>query len=359
MPNAEFVMDCVQQIDLASRNVHTTRNIIPYDYLIVALGSTTDYFGVPGAAEHALPLKTVEDGVAIRNRLLSSYERAAHEADKSRRKGLLTFVVIGGGPTGIEYAGALAELVYGPMIKDYPGIDREEVSIVLIEMVDRLLGAFPARIGSYAQKRLEGMGIQVCLNSAVSSIEKGSVLLKDGKNILSETVVWTAGIRGVPEAASPGLPLVRGGRVGVLPTLQASGHDEVYVTGDLAFLQADGQPLPVVAPVAVQQGRAAARNILLHIKGKPVQPFAYKDRGAMVTIGRNAAAAYMGDMVFTGFIAWLLWLGVHIFNLIGIPNRLFVLLDWALDYFFMERTVRLILPGEDNCEKPKQPIRSR
>jgi NADH dehydrogenase len=349
--NTEFLMDCVKKVDLEAQKVYTTRSTIPYDYLIIAPGTATDFFGVPGASEHALSLKTVEEGVSIRNRLLSGFEQAAHEIDPRRRKGLLTFVVIGGGPTGIEYAGALAELVSGPMAKDYPEIGREEVSIIVVEMMDRLLGMFPEKVGNYAKRRLERMGVKVLLGTAVSKIESDAIMLKDGSRINTSTVVWTAGVRGVSEAADMGLPAGRGGLLNVRPTLQVASHDNVYAVGDIVLFEVAGKPLPMVAQVAVQQAKTAARNILRQIGGGTPETFVYRDRGAMVTIGRNAAAAYVRGMVFTGFIAWVLWLGVHIFNLIGIPNRLFVLLGWALDYFFSERTVRLILPGEDNCIK--------
>jgi NADH:ubiquinone reductase (H+-translocating) len=352
MKNVRFLMDCVNSIDPASRMVHTTRQSVPYDYLIMSFGSTTDYYGIPGAADFAFPLKTLEDGAAIRNHFLSRLERAAHEKDRARRECLLSFVIVGGGPTGVEYAGALAELVYGPVARDYPELDIKEVSITVLEGASRLLGAMPEAVGEYARKRLESMGVLVRLGATVTKIDENKVYLADGAGIPSQTVVWTAGIRGVPEAARSGLQLARGGRISVRPTLQTEEHDEIYVAGDLALFQEDGRPLPMVAPVAVQQGHAAAGNIIRQIKGEALQPFVYADRGAMVTIGRNSAAAFIGGKVFTGFTAWLLWLGVHIFNLIGIPNRVFVMFDWAMDYFFMERTVRLILPGEKNCLWP-------
>lgn len=349
LKNTQFLMDCVNRVDPASRVVHTTCQTVAYDYLIIGFGSTSDYFGIPGAADFAFPLKTLEDGAAIRNQVLSRLERAAHETDRVRRECLLSFVIVGGGPTGVEYAGALAELVFGPTSKDYPELDMKEVSITVLEALPRLLSGMPEEAGAYAKKRLESMGVRVRLGAMVSAIDANNVCLKDGICIPSQTVVWTAGIRGVPEASRSGLQPARGGRLSVKTTLQVDGYDEIYVAGDLALFQVNDHVLPAVAPVAVQQGRAAARNIIRQIAGQEPAPFVYRDRGSMVTIGRNAAVACFGGRVFTGFIAWLLWLGVHIFNLIGVPNRLFVILEWAMDYFFMERTVRLILPGEKNC----------
>jgi NADH dehydrogenase len=266
---------------------------------------------------------------------------------------LLTFVIVGGGPTGVEYAGALAELMYGPIVKDYPQIDSKEISIIILEGMPKLLGSMPEKICNYTKTRLETMGVRIRLNAKVTSIDQDQVMLQDGTSIASQTVVWTAGVKGLAAAAQWGMQLSRDGRIMVRPSLQVEGHDNIYAAGDLAAFLQEGRPLPTIAPVAVQEGRAAARNIIRQIQGLPLIPFVYKDRGAMVTIGRNAAVAYVGGRAFTGFIAWLLWLAVHIFNLIGVPNRLVVMLEWAMDYFLMERVVRLILPGEKNCIGPE------
>lgn len=352
LKNAEFLMDCVNTIDPVARTIHTTRLTLSYDYLIIGVGSTSNYYGIPGALEHTLPLKTLEDGAAIRNHFLGRLERAAYEKDRAKRLSLLTFVIVGGGPTGVEYAGALAELVYGPIVKDYPQIDTKEISIIVLEGLPKLLNNMPDTICTYTRNKLETMGIHVRVNAQVTSIDQDHVFLKDNTKIATHTVVWTAGVKGIAAASQWGMQLSRDGRIMVKPTLQTEGYDNIYVAGDLAAFLHNGKPLPTIAPVAVQEGRAAGRNIIRQIQGQPLVPFAYKDRGAMVTIGRNAAVAYIGGRSFTGFIAWLLWLAVHIFNLIGIPNRLVVMLEWAMDYFFLERVVRLILPGEKNCTRP-------
>lgn len=344
MPNARFVMAEVRSVDFAARTINPGNHTIPYDYLILSVGSVSNFFGVAGAEEHAFPLKTMEQAIELRNHILCCFERAVQEPDVERRKELLTFVIVGGGPTGVEYAGALAELICHPLVKDYPKLDFREVKMLLLEAMDSLMPAFPERLQTYAANRLRGMGVDVRLGAVVSEITPESVLLKDGTSIRTRTVAWTAGVRGEPLAANWGLPTARNGRVKVLPTLQTPDYPEVYVIGDLAHFEQDGTPLPQVAPVAIQQGTAAALNVSRQVRGEAPLPFRYNDPGTMVTIGRNAGAAQIGSYAFTGFPAWLLWLGVHIYNLIGFRNRLFVLINWAWDYFFYERAVRLILP---------------
>jgi NADH dehydrogenase len=343
-PNAAFMLAGVQGIDFAARQVQTTERAIPYDFLILAVGSTSHYFGVPGAAEHAFPLRTLEQGIALRNQILCCFERAMHETNVQRRQRLLTFVIVGGGPTGVEFAGSLIELVRGPLARDYPALDFQEVRVVLLEAADRLLSALPERLSAYAMVRLRKMGVQVMLGAKVSQVAADAVRLGADAFIPTETVVWTAGMRGATLADPWGLPTARNGQVLTLPTLQTPDHPEVYIVGDLACVEQDGHPLPMVAPVATQQGEWVARNIVRQVAGKPPLPFHYHDRGTMVTIGRNSAVTCLGGRVFTGFPAWMLWLGVHIANLIGFRNRLLVLINWAWDYLFYERAVQLILP---------------
>lgn len=343
--NVRFVMADVQGVNWNARSVKADGFAIPYDFLVLAMGSTSHFFGVPGAAEHAFPLRTMSQGIALRNHILCCFERAASEADPERRRHLLTFTVVGGGPTGVEFAGALAELVYGPLRRDYPALDFNAGRIITLEAVDSLLPGLPAKLGNYALQRLQSMGVQVRLGARVNEVARDAVHLEDGTVIPTMTVVWTAGVRGVPQVAAWDLPTTRTGQVAVLPTLQVPDHPEVYVIGDLAHVEVNGQPLPMVAPVAIQQGQAAAQNIIRQIAGEAPEPFHYRNRGTMVTIGRNAAVAEVFGRAFTGFLAWLLWLSVHLFNLIGFRNRLLVLINWAWDYLFYERTVRLILPG--------------
>lgn len=346
LPNVRFVMAEVQGLDLERRLVQTDGPALPYDALILATGSVTHFFAVPGAAEHGFPLKTLEQGIALRNHILRCYERAIYASDAAQRRRLLTFVIVGGGATGVEFAGALAELVRGPLTRDYPMLHQDGGRIVLVEATDRLLPGMPERLQGYALHRLRRMGVEVRLQAAVTSVTRDAVSLQDGTIIPAETTVWTAGVRGDPRVERWGLPTARGGRVAVLPTLQVPGHPEVYVIGDLAYFEdAAGHPLPQVAPVAIQQGVAAAQNIARQMAGQAPVPFHYKDPGSMATIGRNAAVVRLGRWTFTGFPAWVLWLGVHLIRLIGFRNRLLVLINWVWDYFLYERAIRLILPA--------------
>ena len=343
--NVDFLLADVKKIDFAARTLETTVSTVPYDFLILAAGSTTHFFGVAGAADHAFTLKTLDDGIRLRNHILCGFERAAKDPDAQSRRRRLTYTIVGGGPTGVEYAGALAELLRGPLQRDFPKLDFHDARVLLIEGAERLLLSLPARLGRYALHRLQSMGVEVRLKTVVDRVEAGEVHLKDGASIATETTIWTAGVRGEPAATAWGLPTDGGGRVPVEPTLEVLGLPGVYVIGDLAHSEEKGATLPMVAPVATQQGTTAARNIQRHEAGKPPLAFHYRDRGMMATIGRNAAVAHIGGLAFTGFVAWLAWLGVHLIKLIGFRNRLFVLMNWAWDYFLFERMVRLILPA--------------
>jgi NADH dehydrogenase len=343
--NVRFLMNEVSGIDLAAKHVKTGDTVFPYDFLILAVGSSAHFFGVKGAAEHAFPLKTLGQAIAIRNQVLFRFERALYETDPVRRRQMLTFAIVGGGPTGVEFAGALAELIRGPLVKDYPGLDPGEMHVILLEAADRLLAAFPKRLGEYAEKRLRKMGVEILLSAMVSQITSEAIKFMDGRTILLETVIWTAGVHGEPFNA--GLAVLKNGQVQVLPTLQSTDHPEVYITGDLAYLEETRHPEPMLGPVATQQGTAAARNILLQINGQAPRPFHYVNRGTMATIGRNAAIAHIAGQTFTGFPAWVLWLGIHLYGLIGFRNRLLVMINWAWDYLFYERAVRLIVSSPE------------
>jgi NADH dehydrogenase len=347
MPNAQFVLCEVVGIDFVARQVQTSAGLLAYDFLILAFGSRSHFFGVPGAAEHAFCLKTLEQGIVLRNHILERFERAIHELDGERRRRALTFTVVGGGTTGVEFAGALAELIHGPLAKDYPTLNVRQIRLVLLEAGDRLLPMLPERLGAYAQARLAQIGVEIRLQATARQVTAQAVQLKDGALIPTETVVWTAGVRGASLAGDWDLPTAPNGQVRVLPTLQLRDHPEVYVIGDLARMVGDQPSLPMTAPVAIQQGQAAAQNIAREVAGQNLLPFRYRDQGTMATIGRNAAVVYLAGRTVTGFLAWGIWLSVHIFNLIGYRNRLFVLLDWAWDYLFYERAVRLILPFKE------------
>jgi NADH dehydrogenase len=349
--NVRFYMGEVKDLDLSSRIISVADHIIPYDYLVIALGSKPNFYGIPGAAEHAFTLKSLEQGVVLRNQILSSFERAACEADSGLKRTWLTFTIVGGGPTGVEFAGALMELIHGSLDKDFPNVDFNQVRVVLLEASDHLLDGMPRKLSDYAQTRLNKMGVDVRLKSQVVKITPQEVFLKDGTRITSRTVVWLAGVEGNIPGKQWGFATNRHNQVEVLPTLQAPDHPEVYIVGDLAGILQDELPLPMVAQMGIQTGSAAGRNILRQLAGQPPMPFRYHDKGTLAVIGRNAAAAYIWHRTFRGFPAWLIWVGVHIFNLIGFRNRILVLIDWAWDYLFGEHGVRLIVPSKAPTEE--------
>lgn len=352
--NIHFRLGAATGIDFARQQVFTANQTLDYDYLILAMGSTNHYFGIPGAEEHTFTLKSVEEGIVLRNRILERVETAARVNDPEKRRELLTFVVVGGGPTGVEYAGALAELLYYPVEKDFPELNlRQEANIVLVEAMDELLRGIGG--GQYAHKRLRDKGVDVRLNTAVERIEPDAVHLKGGETIPTDTAIWTAGVQGVTLAQGLPLERVRGGRIPIRQTLQSESYDNVFVIGDLAYLEQDGEMLPGVAQVAMQQGTQAAKNIAKLVNGQAPSDFWYKDKGSMATIGRNAAVANLGGRIYTGFFAWLLWLSIHIFFLIGFRNRIGVLFNWAWNYVFYDRVVRLILPVPEEMEE-KMPV---
>jgi len=346
IPNARFTMAAVTGVDLSLRVLKTDGPDIPYDFLILATGTVDHFFGVPGAAEYAFSLKSLEHAITLRNHILGCVEQADLEMDAATCHQLLSFAIVGGGPTGVETAGALSELVQGPVRKDFPRLDLSRAGITLIEAAPRLLPTLPERLGTYAAKRLRDMGVDVRLECPVERITPSAIYLQDGEVIPACTTVWAAGVRGDPQAEKTGLPIATRGRVAVAPTLQIANHPEVYAIGDLAYFEQDGAPLPMVAQVALQGGVTAARNIERHLAGQDPLPFRYRDRGTMATIGRNNAAAVAYGRMFTGFPAWVLWLTIHLFYLIGYRNRLLVLINWARHYLFREHAACRILPSE-------------
>lgn len=344
LPNAQFLLTRIESVDADKKVLLTGTGPVPYDYLILATGAQTAYLAIPGAADHSFSLKNIDEAVHLRNHILCCFERAVHENDASARTALLTFAVVGGGATGVEFAGAIAELIHGPVLRDYPQIRREEIRLFLVEYSGRLLNGLPAGLGEYARKRLEKMGVAVRLNQEVVRVAPDGLYFRSGEIIRATTVSWLAGVSGcAPESGLPRHP--RNRRVAVGPTLQVERYPEIFVAGDLSLPGTEGAGFPMVAPVAIEQGIAAAENIRRLIAGKAPQPFRYRDKGTMVTIGRNAAVAKIGKLTFTGFPAWMIWLLLHLVKLIGFRSRLIVLINWAWDYLFVDRAVRLILPS--------------
>ena len=356
-PNIHFQMAEVHSVDLERRVVHTRNGAYTYDYLILAAGSANNYFGNTELARHTFGLKDIDEAEHIRNHLLTAFELALKEPDPARRRELMTFAIVGGGPTGVEMAGAISELVYHVLRKDYPELDVTQTRIVLIEAGDSLLAAFPEGLRNSAKRQLERMHVEVRLNAPVQSVENGLVTFKDGSTLRAALVIWAAGVRASSLTDGLGVPLGKQARIRVQPALNLPDHPEVFAVGDMAYLEGyrDGQPFPMVAQVAIQQGKHAARNILADVQGKPMTPFRYFDQGTMATIGRRFAVFDAFGIQLSGFIAWLGWLLVHIVYLIGFRNRLIVLANWVVNYFTFDRGVRLITERVKKIYAPDLP----
>lgn len=349
--NANVILAEVQAIDVESRRLILKDGELSYDYLIVASGATHAYFGHPEWQHDAPGLKTLEDALEIRRRTLLAFERAERESDPVKRERLLTFVVIGGGPTGVEMAGALAEISRQSLARDFRHFDPSSARIFLLEAGPAVLAAFPDELREAARADLTRLGVNVRTGKAVTNVGRGRVSVGD-EIIEAETIIWAAGVAASPLGATLGAPLDRAGRVMIQPDLTIPGHKEVFVIGDLATLAgADGKPLPGVAQVAIQMGKHAARNIIRAVERQPYRDFVYQNLGNMATIGRASAVADFGWTTMKGYVGWLAWLFVHILNLIGFRNRLVVMVQWAWAYFSFQRGIRLITETAASAEK--------
>ncbi|HPS59205.1 MAG TPA: NAD(P)/FAD-dependent oxidoreductase [Spirochaetota bacterium] len=356
--NISFLMAEITGINTAGNLVKTDRGEVPYDYLVIATGSRPNFYGIKGARENSLNLNTLEDAIKLRNHILGCFEKASLCHDSEELKRGLTFAVIGGGPTGVEFAGAFAELVRGPLHKDFPGLDLSLAKIILIDGAIRLIAGYSEKSAIYTRKNLERKGVTVMTGSAVKRIDAGAVVLSDGSVIRAATILWTAGVSGEDVRADKKLSSRTDSRIEAARTMQLKDAENVFVCGDMAYFEQDGKSLPMMAPVATQQGVHAAKSIMRMIKGKKPLDFKFRDRGAMVTIGRNSAVARFRSFEVKGFPAWILWLGIHIFFLIGFRNKIFVLIRWFGDYIFFERSGRMIIPS---CaeSKPIKKIKRR
>ena len=339
--NVEVLLADVKAIDPASRMVVTDREPVPYDFLIVAAGAAHAYFGHPEWAARAPGLKTLDDALEMRRRVLLAFEAAERETDPVAQRRLLTFVIIGGGPTGVELAGALGEIARQTLRQDFRRIHTESARIVLLEGGPYVLAAFPDTLRDAARASLEKLGVEVRTGTAVTAIDEDGVTA-GGERIPAQTILWAAGVAASPLAASLGVPLDRAGRVASEPTLNVPGHPEIFVAGDICAFRQDGTLLPGVAQVAKQQGAQAAKNVLHAVRREPLEPFRYVNFGNVATIGRGAAVVDIGPVRASGWLAWLFWLFLHIFWLVGFRNRVAVLGEWAWSYVTMQRRVRLI-----------------
>ncbi|HEX2831554.1 MAG TPA: NAD(P)/FAD-dependent oxidoreductase [Thermoanaerobaculia bacterium] len=346
--NVSVILGDVAAIDTNAKTLQLADGAsIRYDYLVLATGATHSYFSHPEWERDAPGLKTIDDALEIRRRVLKAFEAAERESDPSLQQQWLTFVVIGAGPTGVELAGALSEIARQSVVRDFRRIHPESARVILLEGKERVLPTYPADLSEKARRQLVDLGVEVLTGAIVTDVDDHEVRVGD-RVIPTRTVLWGAGVQASPLAKSLGVPLDRAGRVLVTPPLTIPGHDDVFVIGDLAAAeQHDGTFVPGVAPAAIQEGQHTARNLERAVAGQPLRAFKYRDKGSLATIGRAAAVAdFGGRKKFGGFFAWMAWLVIHIFFLIGFRNRFLVITQWAWAYFTYQRGARLITGGD-------------
>lgn len=344
--NARVLLGDAVSLDVAGRRLILADGEVPYDTLIVATGAQNDYFGNQAWPCIAPALKSIEDATAMRHKILYAFEAAEREPDLARRRAWLTFVIVGGGPTGVELAGALAEIATDTLRHDFRSIHPEESHIILLEGSPHVLPTYSADLSTAAERSLVKLGVRPRTNMRVTAIEPESVTLSTGEQIATRTVLWAAGVAasdfGKVLQKDAGATLDRRGHVNVGPDLTIPGHPEFFVVGDLAHIDQDGKPLPGVAPAAMQEGRYAARSIVDRLHGGTPAPFRYHDKGSLAVIGRAAGVADFGRLRFHGLIAWLLWLFVHLMYLVQFRNRVIVFIRWGFQYLSFDRGARLI-----------------
>ena len=359
--NVEVLMAEVQDFDLARKVVKLPEGEIPYDYLVVASGASHAYFGHDEWEPFAPGLKTIEDALEIRRRVLLTFELAERRANTEQEQVQLNFVVVGGGPTGVELAGTLAEIARRALANEFRTIDPRKTRIVLLEGGPRILPSYPEDLSRSAEEQLKRLGVEVHTSAMVTNVTPGAVHMGETQ-LPAAVILWAAGVAASPLGKKLGAPVDRAGRVAVNPDLSLPGHPEVFVIGDLATLKDEnGKMLPGVAPVAMQEGKATAHNIAAELRGEPRKNFRYFNKGNLATIGRAAAVAEFGKIHISGLLAWMAWLFIHVFFLIGFRNRIMVMVQWAWSYFTYERGARLItgdkhLPGWDEVQAEKPEI---
>jgi NADH:ubiquinone reductase (H+-translocating) len=347
--NVNFLLGEVTDVIADKKAITVKTNgetrIVNYDYLVVAAGSETNYFGNDAIKQRSFGLKTVEDAIKIRGHLLTLFERAEWTSDPKELESLTTMVVVGGGATGLETAGALFELFYVALRQEYKNIRDSDVRVILVEMADSLLGPYPEKLRQSAKEQLEDIGVEVILGAAVEGIENNVVHLSDGQQVHAHTLIWATGVKAAPLSEMVGVELARGGRIPVEPTLQVKTLDNVYALGDIAYLEDEnGRPYPQQIPVAQQQAKLLAKNLIRRAAGKQEEGFVYYDKGMMATIGRQRAVAWVFNRFeVTGAIAWLAWLGLHLITLMGFRNRLSVFTNWVWNYVMFDRVARIVL----------------
>jgi NADH dehydrogenase len=357
--NVNFLLANVTAIDHQARTVSVEsgghQRSESYDYLILAAGSVPAYFGKDDIQKHSFPLRTLRDSVSLRNHVLKLFERAAWLDDHSQRAALTTLVVVGGGPTGLETAGAIHELYNHVLDKEYGRYGEDmRARVILVELLPHLLPPYPERLRAAALRQLRSLGVEVMLETSVETAAEDHVTLSDGSTIPTYTVIWLAGVRGSPLAEMLAVELTQNGRIPIEATCQVTGRERVFAVGDSVYLEnAEGVPYPMLIPVAQQQGVLAARNILRQINGEPLETFKYNDRGIMATIGRSRAVVWLFNRLpLTGFVAWLAWLAFHLITLMGFRNRANVFVNWVWNYITYDRSVRIILEPDHTHDLP-------
>ncbi|HSU54280.1 MAG TPA: NAD(P)/FAD-dependent oxidoreductase [Candidatus Dormibacteraeota bacterium] len=345
--NVTVLLDDVERISLGTRQVFLKQNSLSYDYLVLALGSRTSYFGHPEWEQFAPGLKTLNDALQIRSRVLLAFEQAENVTSPEQRARLMTIVIVGGGPTGVELAGAFAELARVVLKRDFRRIDPSQAKIVLLEAAPTILNMLPPELSASAVQQLQDLGVQVRTATRVKEIRDRQIELDSGELINAENIIWAAGVSATPLTSQLGVELDRAGRVKVNADLSLPAHPEVFAIGDMALvMNADGKPVPGVSPAAMQMARHVARliedELALGPGRSPRPPFSYWDKGTMATIGRSAAVAKVGKAEFSGLLAWLAWLFVHLIFLLGFRNKIAVLLQWTYSYFAYKRSARII-----------------
>jgi len=348
LANVEFRQAEISGVDLQRRLVLTDHGPLPYDYVVLALGAQTDYFGNESLERNSLGLKGLDEALGLRNRVLAKFEASRWTKSADERRAMLTFVIAGGGPTGVELAGAFSELIHLVLRKDFRDLDLSEVRVMLIEASDHLLGQFSPELRDEALRSLEHKGVEVRLGARVAQVSRDSVMLAGGEEIRAGTVVWTAGVRASGLGAALETELGRQGRVKLTPTLQVPGNPTAFVIGDLGAVTDGGEALPMLIPVAMQEAKSVALTIGRMVKGMAPSPFRYHDPGIMATIGRNSAVAQLGRVHLSGFLGWAMWLVVHLVNVVSFRARILVLMNWAWDYVFYDHPVRLMVRATED-----------
>ena len=343
LPTVNCLQAEVKEVDFHNQIVCSGNLVIDYDYLVIATGSQSQYLGVMGTPENTLPMRTLPDAIALRNQILSRFEQAAKVTNEQEKTRLLTFVIVGGGATGVELAGSLNELICSAFKKDYPNLNPEQTRVILVQSGERLFPSYAQKLGEYTEKWLRHRGIKIYLNSKVSKVTPEAVYLEDGMAIFTDTVIWTAGVLAAIPKSKQSVKTAKKDKIIVEQTLQLCGHKNVYGVGDVSYVDTQQEAFNGVAQEAIQQGKTAADNILRQIRGESPKAFNYYDKGRLAIIGKHAGVGKIGKFAIKGFIPWFLWLEVHLVYLPGINNRLGVLFNWLKYYFFGEGVSRIII----------------